>query len=140
MNIERWNDIFKLLAMVIIADKRVYKEEVDAFVGSAMAIKAAVSDDTLITRDMAFEWFRGHRDEILALSKTPDYSVTALRIIMSMTDFKHRGAVLRAMVAVSMADEEFHPSEESMVVIAAAHWKLKLPELKNVKPAQFPKG
>jgi len=140
MNIERWNDIFKLLAMVIIADKRVYKEEVDAFVNSAMTIKAAVSDDTLITRDMAFEWFRGHRDEILALSKTPDYSVTALRIIISMTEFEHRAAVLSAMVAVSMADEEFHPSEESMVVIAAAHWKLNLPELKNVKPAQFPKG
>ena len=125
MDINRWNDIFRLLAMVIIADKRVYKEEVDAFIDSAMDIKAAISDETLITRDMAFEWFRGHRDEIMALAKTPEYSVSALRIIMSMTEFKHRDAVLRAMISVSMADDEFHPSEESLVVIAAAHWKLK---------------
>jgi len=65
MNIDRWNDIFTLLAMVIIADKRVYKEEVDTFVDSAMKIKAAVDDGTLITRDLVFEWFRGNRAEIM---------------------------------------------------------------------------
>lgn len=140
MTIDRWNDIFKLLAMVIIADKRVYKEEVDTFVDSAMIIKATIQDETLITRDLAFEWFRGHRDEILALAKTPEFSIKALRLIMSLSDFKHRAAVLRSMVAVSMADSEFHPSEESLVVIAAAHWQLQLPELANVRPAQFPKA
>lgn len=126
--------------MVIIADKRVYKEEVDAFVNSAMSIKETINDDTLITRDMAFEWFHGNRDEILTLAKTPDYSVTALKVIMSMNEFEYRAAVLHAMVTVSMADDEFHPSEESLIVIAAAHWKLKLPQLAKVKPAQFPKG
>lgn len=136
MNIERWNDIFKLLAMVIIADKRVYKEEVDAFVDSVMDIKATVNDDTLITRDMAFEWFRGNRDETLAVAKSPEFSVTALKIIMSLNEFEHREAILTAMVTVSMADSEFHPSEESLVVIAAAHWKLTLSQLTNVRTAK----
>ena len=136
MDIGRWNDIFKLLAMVIIADKRVYKEEVDEFVNSAMEIKSAINDATLITRDMAFEWFRGNRDDILTLSKSPDFSVSALKIIMSLNEFEHRKAVLSAMVAVSMADSEFHPSEESLIVIAAAHWKLKLTELTNVRTAK----
>ena len=136
MDIGRWTEIFKLLAMVIIADKRVYKEEVDEFVNSAMEIKSAINDATLITRDMAFEWFRGNRDDILTLSKSPDFSVSALKIIMSLNEFEHRKAVLRAMVAVSMADNEFHPSEESLIVIAAAHWKLKLTELTNVRTAK----
>lgn len=136
MDIGRWTEIFKLLAMVIIADKRVYKEEVDEFVNSAMQIKSEINDATLITRDMAFEWFRGNRDDILTLSKSPDFSVSALKIIMSLNEFEHRKAVLRAMVAVSMADNEFHPSEESLIVIAAAHWKLKLTELTNVRTAK----
>lgn len=136
MNIDRWKDIFKLLAMVIIADKRVYKEEVDAFVNCAMEIKSGINDDTLITRDMAFEWFRGNRDDILALAKSPEFSVTALKIIMSLNEFEHREAVLRAMIAVSMADSEFHPSEESLIVIAAAHWKLKLSQLSHVRTSK----
>ena len=136
MDIGRWTEIFKLLAMVIIADKRVYKEEVDEFVNSAMEIKSAINDATLITRDMAFEWFRGNRDDILTLSKSPDFSVSALKIIMSLNEFEHRKAVLSAMVAVSMADSEFHPSEESLIVIAAAHWKLKLTELTNVRTSK----
>ena len=122
--------------MVIIADKRVYKEEVDAFVDSAMEIKSEINDDTLITRDMVFEWFRGNRDDILALAKSPDFSVEALKIIMSLNECEYREAVLRAMIAVSMADSEFHPSEESLIVIAAAHWKLKLSQLTNVRTAK----
>lgn len=136
MEIGRWNDIFRLLAMVIIADKRVYKEEVDAFVDSAMVIKAASKDDTLITRDMAFEWFRGNRDDILTLAKSPEFSVSALKIIMSLNEFEHRETILRAMIAVSMADSEFHPSEESLIVIAAAHWKLKLSQLTHVRTSK----
>ena len=136
MDIGRWTEIFKLLAMVIIADKRVYKEEVDEFVSSAMEIKSAINDATLITRDMAFEWFRGNRDDILTLSKSPDFSVSALKIIMSLNEFEHRKAVLSAMVAVSMADSEFHPSEESLIVIAAVHWKLKLTELTDIRTSK----
>ena len=129
MDIERWNDIFALLAMVIIADKRVYKEEVDTFVDSAMAIKAAVNDDTLITRDLAFEWFRGHRAEILNDANTKQLHVKALAIIMSLKKFKHRKSVLKAMFAVSVADNEMHPTEESLITIAGAHWGIQLSDI-----------
>ncbi len=128
MNIDRWNDIFTLLAMVIIADKRVYKEEVDTFVDSAMKIKAAVDDETLITRDLVFEWFRGHRAAILADANDKQLHVKALSIIIAMKNFKHRKTVLRAMVAVSVADNEMHPTEESLITIAAKHWGLNAGE------------
>jgi len=130
MSVERWNEIFELLSMVILADQRVYKEEVDAFVDSVMTIKAAVNDDTLITRDLAFEWFRGHRDEILALSQCKDFDVVALKRIMNLKDFEYRDAVLRAMLAVSIADDELHSSEESLISLASAHWQIKLTSLK----------
>jgi len=131
MNIDRWNDIFTLLAMVIIADKRVYKEEVDTFVDSAMKIKAAVDDGTLITRDLVFEWFRGNRAEIMNDANSKQLNIKALSIIMSMKKFPHRKTVLRAMVAVSVADNEMHPTEESLITIAAAHWGLNV---KDVAP------
>lgn len=112
--------------MVIIADTRVYKEEVDTFVESAMTLKAAINDDTLITRDLAFEWFRSHRDEILSWAVDKTLHIKALKIIMSLSKFQHRKVVLRAMLAVSMSDDEFHPNEESLVSIAAAHWGLRV--------------
>jgi len=129
MNIDRWNDIFTLLAMVIIADKRVYKEEVDTFVASAMKIKAAVDDETLITPDLVFEWFRGHRAAILNDANTKQLHVKALSIIIAMKSFAHRKTVLRAMVAVSVADNEMHPTEESLLTIAAKHWGLNLSDV-----------
>lgn len=137
MKLDHWKDIFKLLAMVVIADERVYKEEVDSFVNSVLALKSSIDDDILITRDMAFEWFRGNRDEILELVKTPEFSATALQIIFSMNEFEHRAAVLQAMMTVSMSDNEFHPSEETLIVSTASHWKLKVPEPASVNRRLF---
>lgn len=136
MNIDGWNDVFTLLSMMVLADERIYKEEVDTFIDSVMVIKTAVNDDTLITRDLAFEWFRGNREEVLRIAKAGELHIKAVKIILAMSKFEHREHVLRAMIAISMADEEFHPTEESLVVIAAAHWDLKLPSLIGVRPAK----
>ncbi len=134
MSVDRWNDIFALLSMVIIADKRVYKEEVDAFVTSVMDIKAAsdkasIDDDTLITADLAFEWFRGNRDDILAQVRAPEYPMSALKKIFALDGFAQRKEVLRAMLLISMADKDYHPSEENLVDIAAAHWGLNIKDI-----------
>ena len=134
MSVDRWNDIFALLSMVIIADKRVYKEEVDAFVTSVMDIKAAsdkasIDDDTLITADLAFEWFRGNRDDILAQVSAPEYPMSALKKIFALDGFAQRKEVLRAMLLISMADKDYHPSEENLVDIAAAHWGLNIKDI-----------
>lgn len=129
MSVERWNEIFELLSMVILADKRVYKEEVDTFVDSVMSIKAAVNDDTLITRDLAFEWFRGHREDILALSQRNDFDIVALKRIIGLKGFEYRKALLRAMLDVSIADDELHSSEESLISLASAHWGIKITSL-----------
>ncbi len=139
MSVERWNDIFSLLSMVVIADKRVYKEEVDAFVASVMDIKAAIDkaardkavsdDDTLITAGLAFEWFRGNRADILAQVSAPEYPMSALKKIFALDGFAQRKEILRAMLIISMADKDYHPSEENLVDIAAAHWGLDLNDI-----------
>lgn len=127
MAVEQWNEIFTLLSMVILADERVYKEEVDTFVARAMEIKASMTDDvTLITSDIVFEWFRGNRENIAKILKSEDSHETALKSIHSLARCDSREAVLRAMVAVSMADKEYHPTEESLIKTAAAHWGLKV--------------
>lgn len=127
MAVEQWNEIFTLLSMVILADDRIYKEEVDTFVGRVMEIKAAMSEDeTLITSDIAFEWFRGNKETIQKAMKSGESHFIALKSIKSLAKFKHRDEVLRAMTAVSIADEEYHPTEESLITIAAAHWGLQV--------------
>lgn len=127
MSVQRWNDIFALLSMVIIADKRVFKEEVDAFINGVMEIKAlATEDETLVTRNIAMEWFKAHRDEITSRLESLQRSELELRHIQKLNDYPHREAVLRTMVAVSLADNSLHRREQNLIEVAAANWKLDI--------------
>jgi uncharacterized tellurite resistance protein B-like protein len=132
MSVSTWNNIFELLSMVIIADGRVFKEEVDTFIDCVMEIKAAATDDhTLVTRNLALEWFKGHREEIINTINSPNRQAYEYKLVIKLNDYPHRRAVLAAMIKISLSDDDFHRREESLVNTAAANWDIDLKSLRR---------
>ena len=122
MNPDNWTDIFTLLAIIVVADNRVYKEEVDCFVAQVDILKAEVGSDALVTPKLAFDWFNAHRDNIKAKIQQENSQFFVVRTIQGLLDFPDHGALLRSMEAVSVSDREFHIEEKSIIELAAAYW------------------
>ena len=68
----QWNHILTLLAITVVVDGRVYKEEVDTFVARTLSLKEETSPSMLFSKKMVFDWFVVHRDEIVAWLKEQD--------------------------------------------------------------------
>lgn len=122
MRPEQWTEIFTLLAIIVVADNRVYKEEVDSFVGQVDILKSQVGSEALVTSKLAFDWFIAQRDEIKAKINQDNAEFYIVRTIQSLMDFPDHGALLRSMEAVSVSDREFHIEEKSIIQLAAAYW------------------
>ncbi|WP_371396750.1 hypothetical protein [Fretibacter rubidus] len=122
MKPEQWTDIFTLLAIIVVADDRVYKEEVDSFVAQVDILKSEVGSDALVTPKLAFDWFVAQRDEIKARVQQENAEFFIVRTIQGLLDFPNHGALLRSMEAVSVSDREFHIEEKSIIQLAAAYW------------------
>jgi len=127
MDTSQWTHILTLLAVTVMVDQRVYKEEVDCFVEQALALKDDVSPDMLFSRKMVFDWFVVHRDEIKTWLGEPEPHTRILRHILALGENPHRAKFLDAMYAVAMADNDYHKSEVGTLALAAKHWHLPHP-------------
>lgn len=124
MTSEHWMHIFTLLAIIVVADERVYKEEVDCFVEQVDILKADIDSDALVTAKLAFDWFVAQRHEIQAKLQSDEAEFFVIRTIQQLLDCPNHPALLRSMRSVSMSDQEFHVQEKSIIELAAAHWGL----------------
>lgn len=127
MNTKNWEDILTLLTMVILIDRRVYKEEVDTFVIAVYELNNAISPDIFFTESMAFEWFKANRDQVKnkLVGKFADRNMKD--VIIRLKPLKHKEAILHAMSRIAHADEDYHSREHSVIQQAAYSWKLPYP-------------
>lgn len=126
MTSEQWMHVFTLLAIIVVADERVYKEEVDCFVAQVDILKADINGETLVTPKLAFDWFVAQKNEIQAKLKSDEAEFFVIRTIQQLLDFPDHAALLRCMQSVSMSDEDFHIQEKTIIELAAGHWGITL--------------
>lgn len=119
---EHWTRIFRVLAIVLVADGRVYKEEVDCFVQQVTLMQAQFDNDLLVTPQMAFDWFNAHRDAIKAEVHSDQSHFHIVRSLQSLSNFHGTENVLRAMEAVALSDGDFHKAEIAVLELASAQW------------------
>ena len=118
------DNILKLLALVVLVDKRVYKEEVDT-----LAVEAEnILKNTLglfMTQSMAVDWFQTNRTSLQALldDEFLDYNLNVA--IKCVDEFPDKTSLRRAMLRVAYADDEFHDSEYRLIRMAGQKWGLE---------------
>lgn len=127
MGPSQWNHVLTLLAVTVIVDGKVYKEEVDSFVSESLKLKEQVSPDMLFSKKMVFDWFVVHRDEVAKWLKEPDSHTQILRHILALGDNLHRAKIMDAMYAIAMSDQKYHKTESDTLTMAAKHWRIAHP-------------
>ncbi|MDA8708760.1 TerB family tellurite resistance protein [Hellea sp.] len=128
VNVVQWTHILTLLSVVIVADNRVYKEEVDAFVERSLTLKEVITPKMLFSKKMAFDWFVLHREGIKDWLDAPDSETTILRHILALAKSEFRQDILDALYAVAIVDGDYHEAESNVIALACEHWHLPMPE------------
>lgn len=125
LNSESWHKILTLMTVIILIDKRVYKEEVDMFVESVNQLNSQISPDMFITEKMAFDWFVSNRDDVKKSLMDPDHQKNIDRLISSLKHIAGKQHILKALKAIALADSDLHKAEISIIESVSRIWGLK---------------
>ena len=117
-----WKHLLKLLGLMVIADKKVYKESVDAYVDAVMELRAVIDPKLVVTRQMAFDWFFIHKEELLSIIDGLEYDTALLDIISHFRNLPHKLDVMTAMVNVAIADGTYHPRAQLLIKKTILYW------------------
>ncbi len=122
MTSEEWHDILTLLTMVIMVDRRVYKEEVDTFVKTVKQLNDSISPETFMTEGMAFDWFKSNRERVKNLLVGKDVDRNIKTAITRTKNIPGKALIIKAMGSIAQADSDFHKSEHTVIRRAAYGW------------------
>lgn len=120
-----WKHLLKLLGLMVVADQRIYKETVDAYVDAVMELRVVIDPSLIMTRQMAFDWFFYHKDELMAVVEGLEYDTVLLDIISNFRNLPHKLDVLTAMVNVAIADGDYPPRAQLFVKKTILYWNVK---------------
>ena len=67
---ETIDNILKLLAVTVFADKRVFADEIDTFINSTTSLDALDNSEIDLSPDKLLVWFETHRDGLKTHMKT----------------------------------------------------------------------
>lgn len=122
MTTDEWHNILTLLTVIILADKRVYKEEVDTFVATVKSLNEKISPEIFMTEGMAFDWFKSNRMRVDNMLVGPNVDRNIKQIISNTARVPGKSHILDAMQTIARADSDFHKNEQTIIKRAAAGW------------------
>ena len=123
--------LLSLLAMTVLADKRVYAVEIDSFVKTALSLKFQINFNDALSEPKLLMWFELNRDTLRAKIKTPAFEKWFKDCLETLSPIKGKTQILEAMNQIAQADQDFHFGEIALITLTANHWNIALPELSS---------
>jgi len=116
-----------LFCMTILADERVYQEEIETFQEAGLALKANLSPKIMLTRHMMIDWFKLYREDISEIMKGPERSVIIQKSLDNLQDVPERVEIAKSLIAIAQSDGHKHRNEIDIISRAQKAWGLSLP-------------
>lgn len=126
-----WDYLLRLLALMVVVDKKVYQEEVEAFTKAAMQLQQAISPKMIMTQKMAMDWFISHRDRLQHVVDSLDYDRELIEVIAQLRGLPEKVEVLEAMVTIALSDDYYHDKEKMIIKKTILYWNIDPAELDN---------
>lgn len=121
----QWKYIFKLVGLIVVANGKVLKEDLDAYQNMMVELAVVIDPKIVMTRKMAFDWFKNHKDDLVAIIDSLAYEDTLIDIFSHMRHLPHKLDVLTAMVKVAIADGHYGPMEELFIKKTILFWNVR---------------
>lgn len=122
MTSQIWSNIFTLLSATVLADGRVFEEEIDALVTTMNRLQKKTGLASTLTRDDVETCFAQNRDRIFALVSQETMAAEVIKHFTALNDFPQKQTLLDCMQDIAISDNHVHDSEFDIVILASAFW------------------
>ena len=123
---EELDDLLSLLAMMIFADKKVVRSEVETFMSAANHLQVLRDIDPRISEPRLLAWFNTNKASLIKILNSNGFEAWLKSVLDSVSSLKDKTAILNVMNQISLADGEVHVSEKALMVFSARYWGIDL--------------
>jgi len=120
-----WKYILKLLGLVIVADKRVLKEEVDTFLDVVSELRAVIDPTVYLTRQMARDWFMLNKVELLDVIDSLAYDTALCETLAPIKSLPHKLDVITGMVKIAVSGDDYSTVKRGLVKKTILYWNIR---------------
>jgi uncharacterized tellurite resistance protein B-like protein len=126
MLLRHWEDLLRLMSLMVIADGRVLEEEIRVFVFRMMELRRKLAPDLMFSEGLVRDWFAAHREEISEHTDA-ERTVYLMSALSGLDDFDRHKMLVESINAVARADGHRHDREMEIISTAAERWDIRVP-------------
>ena len=115
--------LLRLLTQVILADGHIMASEVEALVRGAKRLTLKDKFGSVLTDADIRDWFEAHQLTLNAETSNLRQDVALTHMILKLSDWPAKQAVLEVLTEISVADANFHIQEKTLISIVRAFWQ-----------------
>ncbi len=121
----KWHNIFQLLGLMVVANGRVFPEDIKAYLNSVMELSVVVDPSVVITKQMAKDWFLINKADLIDIVNGLAYDTAILSILSEIKSFPHKLDVITCMVNIAIADEDYGDMEKMFIKKTILYWNIR---------------
>ena len=110
-------DVLTVLALMVHADKRVFAEEIDAFMSAAQLICASAFNGMKPSEAVLLFWFELRRDDIKRKLRDPSFDTWFNALLARVSKLPRLDLIIDGLQSIAEADNEIHISEHALLVL-----------------------
>lgn len=124
MTSQRLDDLLCLLMAVIVADKRTFAEEIQAFLTEAAKLQITLNLKPKWSEAQLLMWYELNKADVKTAVLGPYLKTWLYERVNRLADIEDKPAILEAMRLVAISDGKMHVSERALIVLTARQWVL----------------
>ena len=119
-----WKYILKLLGLIIVADGRVVKEEVDTYLDVVAELRCVIDPSIVLTRRMAYDWFCLNKKDLEDVINGLAYDTELLATLKEIKSLPHKLDVITGMVRIAVSDDDYNNVERGLIKKTILYWNI----------------
>jgi len=120
-----WECVLKLMGLVIVVDKKTFKEEVDAFIEAVIELRDIIDPTIFMTGKKAYDWFKLNKPALDIIIDDQSYDTALCEIIEPIMFTPYKLDVISRMVRIAVSDGQYCDLEKSLIKKTCLYWDVR---------------
>jgi uncharacterized tellurite resistance protein B-like protein len=131
-----WKYLFRLLGLVVVADKKVVPEEVEAYVSAIRELAVLIDPKIVLTQRMIRDWLTLNKAELVEMVESLQYDSVLLSLLKEIKFLPHKLDIITAMVNIAIADDNYTDMKQMFIKKTILYWNVNdASDYLNIRPA-----
>jgi len=119
-----WKYLFRLLGLVVTADKKVVPEEVETFISALRELAAVIDPKIVLTRHMIKDWLLLNKANLINDVDSLEYDGIVLGLLDKIKCLPHKLDIVTAMVNIAIADDNYSDMKKMFIKKTILYWNV----------------